>query len=129
MLRAMPQDAEYVFKSGCLDHFAENFRKQRKRVAVKLKNPRIKRISFKTLRHFRATMLYHSTKDILYVMTVLGHKNIKNTLVYTHLVNFKDDEFISKVARTAEEACKLVEAGFEYVCTTPDGLMIFRKRK
>lgn len=23
----------------------------------------------------------------------------------------------------------LVEAGFEYVCITPDGLMIFRKRK
>lgn len=62
-------------------------------------------------------------------MQVLGHKNIKDTLIYTHLVNFKTDEFISKVAETAEKASKLVEAGFEFVLTTPENLMLFRKRK
>ena len=91
-------------------------------------NPRIDRITFKTLRHFKATMEYYKTKDILHVMQILGHKNIKNTLIYTHLVNFKDDEYISKVAKTVEEACKLVEAGFEYVCEI-EGVKIFRKRK
>jgi len=35
---------------------------------------------------------------------VLGHKNIMNTLIYTQLVDFKTDEYISKVARNAEEA-------------------------
>ncbi len=79
--------------------------------------------------HFKGTMEYHKTKDILHVMEVLGHKNIKNTLVYTHLVNFKTDEFVSKVAKTADEAAKLVEGGFEYVCTTPENLLLFRKRK
>jgi len=29
----------------------------------------------------------------------------------------------------AHEACKLTEVGFEYVTTTPQGLMLFRKRK
>ena len=38
-------------------------------------------------------------------------------------------KIIEKVAKKAKEACKLVEAGFEYVCTTPDNLMLFRKRK
>jgi hypothetical protein len=52
-------------------------------------------------------------------MEALDQKNIKNTLVYTHLLNFKNDEFTSKVAKTADEASKLVEAGFEYVCTPP----------
>ena len=62
-------------------------------------------------------------------MKLLGHKNIKNTLVYTHLVAFKDDEYTSKIAKTAKEASELVEAGFEYICTTPESLMLFRKRK
>jgi hypothetical protein len=62
-------------------------------------------------------------------MEILGHKNIKNTLAYTHLVNFKTGEFVSKVAKTAEEAARLLEGGFEYVCTTPEDLMLFKKRK
>ena len=52
-------------------------------------------------------MEYAKTKDILYVMKLLGHKNIKNTLIYTQLVNFERDE---------------------YVCHHK-GVMIFRKRK
>ena len=74
-------------------------------------------------------MEYKKTKDILHVKRLLGHKRIENTLVYTHLIDFGDDEYISKVFRTAEEASKLVEAGFEYVCTTPENLMLFKKRK
>jgi integrase len=42
----------------------------------RLQNPRIARIGFKTLRHFKASMEYHKTKDILYVMCILGHKDI-----------------------------------------------------
>jgi len=104
------------------------FYKQRKRIANKLKNPRILRITFHTFRHWKATMEYQRTRDILYVMKLLGHKNINNTLKYTQLVDFKDDEYVSKVAKTVEEACQLVEAGFEYVCEM-DGVKIFRKRK
>ena len=61
-------------------------------------------------------------------MRVLGHKNIRNTLVYTHLVNFENDEFTCKVAKTVEEARGLVENGFDYV-TDVEGLKLFRKRK
>ena len=73
-------------------------------------------------------MEYHKTKDILYVMKLLGHKNINNTLVYTQLVDFSEEEYVTKVAWTLGEACKLVEAGFEYVCEI-EGAKIFRKRK
>jgi len=129
MLNALPQKSEYTFGSGLLRHLADGFRLQRKRMASKLKNPRIKRISFRTLRHFKATMEYKKTKDILHVKRLLGHKRIENTLAYTHLIDFGDDEYISKSSRTAEEARQLVEAGFEYVCTTPKNLMLFKKRK
>jgi len=129
MLNRLPRSTEYVFKKGRYRHFSEGFRKHRKRIAVNLGTPDINRIMFKTFRHFKGTMEYHKTKDILHVKTVLGHKNINNTLVYTHLIKFRNDEYISKIARDAEEACKLVESGFEFVCNTPEDLMVFRKHK
>jgi len=114
-----------------LDHFRDNYSQQRKRIANKLKNPRILKITFHTFRHFRGTMEYHRTRDILHVMQVLGHKNIKNTLMYVQLAEelFKDQqEYVSKVAKNEVDACGLVEAGFEYVCDFNDA-RIFRKRK
>lgn len=68
------------------------FIRNRKRASEKLCNPNIQRISLKTFRHFKATIEYHKTRDILHVKEVLGHKNIQNTLVYTHLVNFESDD-------------------------------------
>jgi len=128
MLRALPRKNDYVFNNGSLEHFACNFRKQRRRIAAKLKNPRINMISFKTLRHWKATMEYYKTRDILYVMEILGHKRIQNTLKYTHLVRFDSDEYTCRVAETPEEIAQLIEAGFEYVCEH-GGLKFFRKRK
>jgi hypothetical protein len=58
----------------------------------------------------------------------MGHRNLKNTLVYTHLVNFKSDEYTVRFVETIPEACTLIEAGFEYV-TDMDGAKLFRKRK
>lgn len=73
-------------------------------------------------------MEYAKTKDILHVMKLLGHKNVKNTLVYTQLISFEADQYISKVAKTVEEASALIEAGFDYVCEI-EGIKLFRKRK
>lgn len=71
--------------------------------------------SLSTLGHWKATIEYHKTKDILHVMKVLGHRNINNTLVYTQLVDFGDDEYTVRVAHTIEEDKQLVEVEFEYV--------------
>ena len=109
-------------------HFTRTFRAQRKRITAKLKNERIGKIHFHTFRHWKATTEYAKTKDILHVMKLLGHKNIQNTLIYTQLITFKNDEFHSATAKTVEDAQKLVEAGFEYVCDFGD-LKLFRKRK
>jgi len=74
-------------------------------------------------------MEYHKTKDILHVMQMLGHKNIMSTLKYTQLIDFKGDDYTSKATKNSEEARQLIENGFEYICTTPDEIMLFRKRK
>lgn len=73
-------------------------------------------------------MLYHKTKDILYVKQQMGHKKIETTLVYTQLIDFKDDEYVSATAKSLKEACDLIEAGFDYVTEMGD-VKIFRKRK
>jgi len=73
-------------------------------------------------------MEYAKTKDILHVMQMLGHKNIQNTLLYTQLISFQSDEFYSATAKTVQDAQKLIEAGFEFVCEFND-VKIFKKRK
>ena len=64
-------------------------------------------------------------------MRMLGHKNIKNTLIYTQLLPFKeDDQFIYKVATSTKEACELIEDGFTFVTGEySDGGKIFKKPK
>ena len=61
-------------------------------------------------------------------MQVLGHRSIDNTLIYTHLVNFKEDDYTAKVAHSEQEVCQLIETGFEFVCDYEDN-KVFRKRK
>jgi len=132
MLDALPRKSKRVFGERGFRSCRATFCETRKRVAEKLQNPRILQIHFHTFRHWKATMLYHQTKDILYVMKFLGHKSVKNTMLYIQLaeVLFEGtaDEFITRVAKTVRAARALLEAGFEYV-TDMDGLKIFRKRK
>jgi len=59
--------------------------------------------------------------------------NIQNTLRYVTIEQaiFQNlnDEFHVATAKNVEEASKLVATGFEYVCTTPENIMLFKKRK
>jgi integrase len=129
MLLALPRKSDHIFGNYPLSGYRTCFTRQRKRAAIKLGNHRLLQITFHTFRHWKATMEYHRTKDILYVMRLLGHKSIKNTLVYTQLIDFpEDDEFVCKVAKTVQEASQLIESGFEYICTLEDA-KLFRKRK
>ncbi|MBS7635130.1 site-specific integrase [Candidatus Bathyarchaeota archaeon] len=109
-----------------------SFFRSRMRTAAKLQNPRLKRITFHTIRHWKATMEYHRTKDILHVKQLLGHRTVDTTTLYIQLeealFSKQPDEFHSAVAKTVDEARQLIEAGFEYVCTFGDAIL-FRKRK
>ncbi|MEM2587555.1 MAG: hypothetical protein QXV23_04575 [Candidatus Bathyarchaeia archaeon] len=64
-------------------------------------------------------------------MRILGHKNIKNTLIYVQIeqATFKGEKkYVCKAVRTVNEAKELIESGFEYVCEI-DGIKLFRKPK
>jgi len=136
MTEQLPKTNEYIFatKNGhsCSRDYCLLLRSGRRTASKKLGNPRLLKITFHILRHWKGTMEYHKTKDILHVKEILGHKNINNTLIYINLERavFKtsNDEFTVRAVNTLEEACKLLEVGFEYV-TKVDGKKIFRKRK
>ncbi|MCW4029451.1 MAG: site-specific integrase [Candidatus Bathyarchaeota archaeon] len=105
----------------------------RNRTAKKLNRPELIKYRLYDLRHHFATMLYHKTKDILLVKQQLGHKKIEHTLIYTHLFNFKTDEYISRTVQlgtptTLKEICELAEAGFTKF-TEIEGYQIFKKPK
>jgi integrase len=128
MLNQLPRRSDQIFGGGNYNDFARWYYMRRRLLAEKLGNSRLRRISFKTFRHWKATTEYHRTRDILHVMQLLGHKNIRNTLVYTHLIGFESDEFVCKVAHNVREATHLIEQGFDYV-TELDSVKLFRKRK
>jgi integrase len=127
-LQDLPKNSKYVFGDTNLKTTMRLFERSRKLAATRSKNPRLNSITFHTLRHWKATMEYHKTKDILHVMRLLGHKNIKNTMRYTQLVDFGEQDYVVKVSWTLEEAVKLLEGGFQYVCDYENG-KIFRKPK
>lgn len=126
MLNALPKKGEYIFSN--YRALQTTFSRSRKRIAAKLGNPRLLSIHFHTLRHWKGTMEYAKTKNILWVKYLLGHKRLENTEIYTHLINFENEEYHSATAKTIEEAKQLIEAGFEYVCDM-EGVKLFRKRK
>ncbi len=108
----------------------EQWRRTRNRLAKKLNEPQLRAIPLRNLRHYFATRTYDKTKDILLVRQLLGHKKLETTMFYTQLVTFnEEEEYTCRTATNAKEAQELVEHGFVYVATTPDNLMLFRKRK
>ncbi len=53
-------------------------------------------------------MEYAKTRDVIHVMQVLGHRNIKNALIYTQLVKMEvEDNFYSATAKTAIRSKRL----------------------
>ena len=107
---------------------SESYRVLRNHLAVKLQDPAFKSIRLYDFRHYRASKEYHRTKDLLYVKQFPGDGDLRSTLKYIQLVDFGDDGFTCKVAKSVVEASELIEAGFTFVCEM-EGVKLFRKQK
>jgi integrase len=133
MLNALPRENERVFGHTTINSLKATFTRSRKRLAFKLGNPRLNEIHFHSLRHWKATMLYHYLHDLLVVAEFLGHKDIENTRLYIQLEknlfkNVPDDKFIIRAISSLEEAVQLGEVGFEPFMVV-NGIQLMRKRK
>ena len=132
MLGKLPKQNEKVFGKMTRMGATSCLRTTRIRVAAKISNPRIAKIHFHLIRHWFGTMEYHKRPDMDHVRRLLGHKSILNTQLYVNMdkVFFGEsaEEYTVKIASNLEEACKLLEVGFECV-TEFEGKKLFRKRK
>jgi integrase len=132
MLAAMPKTSEYVFGTCSKVTRGTVYYRLRKNLARKLGNPRLLNIGLHTFRHWKATALYHETKNPVLVKEFLGHRSLDTTLLYIqlekHLYKEELDTFTVTAVKNADEIPALLEVGFEYHCEK-DGLMFFRKRK
>jgi integrase len=133
MLGSLRKTSEYIFGNPNTRAIRASFCDTRRSISQKLQNPRLMRISFHTFRHWKATTLYHQTKDPYYVQHFLGHKSLKSTEIYINIEHTlfeagANDEFTVKVAEKPEEIKALLEIGFEYVCQK-DNLIFLRKRR
>ena len=118
-----------LFK-GDSDNYGKHYRLHRNKLAERLHKPELRTIRLYDFRHYFATTLYARTRDILLVKQQMGHRKIETTLIYTQLLNInEDEEYTCKATTDSKQATELIENGFEYVATTPDALMLFRKRK
>jgi integrase len=115
MLKNLKRTSEKVFGTLSSNCMRVGLCNTRKKLAIKLNNPRLDQIHFHTIRHWKATTLYHQTKDILYVKQFMGRKRIESTLVYVQIENalFQDisEGFTCRVAQTSDETRQLIESG------------------
>ena len=122
----------HVFKTKA-NQFRKTFEGLRKRVAKRTDNPRLNKIHSHTFRHWKATTEYHKTRDIYHVRTVLGHRNINNTVLYITLENSQyqatNDEWTSIVTHNLKEETQAINTGFELVRAINETTAIYRKRK
>lgn len=129
MLKQLKKNhGEYIFNPSFVSQ-RKTFNLTRKRLAERTQNPRLLKIHFHTLRHWRASMEYEKTGDIYAVKDLLGHKCISNTDRYQH-GSFSSEEYIIKRPQTSQEEDLLMSAGFEFVrFDHKENVPVLRKRK
>jgi integrase len=132
MINSLPKKDRPTIFQPRKNILREYFSLQRKEIAERFNNPRIKQITFHTFRHWKATMEQHETGDVFHVRNMLGHKSLNSTLIYINLseATFTEanDKFTCKVAHNPQEEAELIEAGFTHVNNRGD-LAFYKKRK
>jgi integrase len=132
-LNLVPKNRKYIFQDGSVDpiaglkRFTRIPQKERRAPSLRLNSPRLQPISFRTPRHFKGTMEYRRSRDIVHFRRIPGLRSISNVLRCVRLIDFHNDKCTCKVAETIE-AGALAQSGFEYVADVKD-YKLFRKRE
>ena len=132
MLQSLHKTHERIFGVTQTKSAENCFKKAREKIARKVKNPRLAKIHFHLVRHWKGTMEYHKTHNIDHVRRLLGHRSVLPTQIYINMeqaiFSGTANEYHVKAVSTVKEATALLAVGFEYV-TEVDGKKLFRKRK
>jgi integrase len=69
-----------------------------------------KRVTCHTFRHSFATHLLEGGYDVRQVQTLMGHANLKTTMIYTHVMNKPSVTVTSPLDRLSDAALPAIEA-------------------
>ncbi len=129
MLNSFPKKFERVFQTTYAS-ISQCMRKLRKTTALKLQNPRILNITFKSFRHFGGSWLAHVAEgNVIAVKKALRYKRVENTMKYIHRLEFKDQQnYDVATATTVEEIKQLAQAGFQKFDDV-NGIHVYRRLK
>jgi integrase len=128
MLNSLPRKSERIFPTD-YKTMRMCFNPVRNKAAIRLQNPRLRAITFKSFRHWGGTMLAHYTNgNVLTIKKALRHRAIQSTMKYIGLLQFKDEDYEVATATTVKEIEQLAQAGFQKFDEL-NGIHIFRKPK
>jgi site-specific recombinase XerD len=109
--------------------YGDYFRRLKKNLATRLKDPTIEGIRLYDLRHYYITKQLRRTQNAEIVRQLVGHKRLNTTQKYLHMLANTSSEWIVEGTNDRERAKQLLKEDFTYQLTTPDGTMLFRKPK
>jgi hypothetical protein len=122
----------YYLKNCFSSNTSACFELTRKRLARQLAKPRLEKIHFRTLRHLRATIWYHSGVDLKTLQERLGHRSIIRTLRYVHLTEaiFPEttEQYYTRVMSAIKQGEQLVQQGFELVGQDESGCLRHKRK-
>jgi integrase len=123
-----------LFGKSIARHYGTHYREMRKTLAKKLNRPDLLTVRLYDFRHFFGTMRYWKYRDVPLTAQDMGHRDYNTTAKYLHLCRILElmtnsDQWLCKAVQTKDEAKPLIETGWQYVNTTPDGFMLYRKPK
>ena len=104
----------------------------RNRTAKKLSNPELLKIPCKNLRNYSASRVYLKSKNsFMAVMQHLRHRKYDTTAHYIRGIATieEDPEYETKMTNDEKDIPTLQDNGYEYQFTTPQGTMVFKRRK
>ena len=128
ILRNGLKQEDKIFK-GDAEHYGDDFREMRNKLAIKLNDPKIHEIRLYDIRHYYCSHTLRKTGNAYVTMKLMGHKKLTTTQKYMHLIENTDGEWIVEQTNDKKRAQELLESDFTYQLTTPDGYMLFRKAK
>jgi integrase len=123
-----------LFGNSTAKHYGTHYREMRKTLAKKLNRPDLLTVRLYDFGHFFGTMRYWKNRDVPLTAQDMGHRDYNTTSKYLHLCRILElmtnsDQWLCKAVQTKDEAKPLIETGWQYVNTTPDGFMLYKKAK
>lgn len=118
------QDLLFAGKSR---NFGRHFTDHKHRLAKRMSDETLNQVRLYDIRHYYITKKLKKLGNTESVRQLTGHKNLSSLQKYLHLTTNITGDWITEQTNDRKRADELTKADYQYLFTTPDGYMQFRK--